>query len=219
MYFVYFDLSEGLSRSIVVEPGFIESVDEHIKVVERALGYCIVRQLEDGRFLWRKILRPGVSDDVLCDVARRHNDWVRHVYYRFDKWSESPPVDGVELTPERAAAFWPALEFIDVPVNQWSQGYYINRMEHLFDVMTGNESEGVTFGADALTPQQAGAVVVLFSEFLDSHDTRLDVPDGCDYLTDDYDWCEKCGKCIDRDDMGCAEKGCPVRADYYEDEE
>lgn len=85
----------------------------------------------------------------------------------------------------------------------------------LYEVMRGRKSEGVTFDEKALTPKQTAKVIILFSEFLDHHDIRLDVPNGRDQLASStdggYDWCEKCGA-MDPDDVpDCRKRGCPLR--------
>ena len=94
-------------------------------------------------------------------------------------------------------------------------------MEVLYDVMRGNENEGITFGEKKLTPKQASAVVRLFSEFLDKHDRRLDVPNGHDYLASSYDggywWCEKCGAITYDDAESCGKRKCPYEIEFKQD--
>jgi hypothetical protein len=88
-------------------------------------------------------------------------------------------------------------------------------MEHLYEVMRGRESNGVTFDVKPLTEKQAAQVINLFSEFLDPDDLRLNVPDGRDYLASSadggYEWCDKCFKPIAEDDTSCRRRKCPLR--------
>lgn len=195
----------------------------------------------------------GVDDGTLCEVARTHNAEVRWLYGKFEEWSEAksqkkapegvwvrssfrdeppwrfqaygfhefPPPE--ELTPEQAQTFWRGLQEISVPTSRWTRGFYVDRMQHLYEVMRGRENEGVTFNArKCLSPKQAAAVVELFSAYLDDHDMRLDVPNGYDYLASSYDggydWCEKCGPTHPDDVGGCRKKACPLRAEREESE-
>lgn len=141
------------------------------------------------------------------------------MYEDFGEWhAKPPPAPNETLTVEDARSFWHALESrIDVPAQRWTSDYYQERMEHLYEVMRGRPSEGVTFGTKALTPKQAAEVVVLFSEFLDDHDIRLDVPLGHDGLRSSADggyvWCEKCGAITDDDVEACRKRKCPIRAE------
>ena len=93
-------------------------------------------------------------------------------------------------------------------------------MEHLYEVMRGRKSEGVTFGEKALTTKQAAAVINIFSPYLDHDDRRLDVPNGYDYLASSYDggydWCEKCGAMRPEDADACRKRKCPIRAERGE---
>ncbi|HEA67728.1 MAG TPA: hypothetical protein ENI07_13020 [Desulfobacterales bacterium] len=88
--------------------------------------------------------------------------------------------------------------------------------------MRGQESDGITFDEiPPLTPEQAGQVIVLFSEYLDTADIRLEVPRGHNRLasSDDggYLWCEKCGAVTYEDAEDCDTDGCPLRAEFEED--
>ena len=101
-----------------------------------------------------------------------------------------------------------------MPPERWTDDYFRDRMEHLYEVMRGRESEGVTFDAKPLTEKQAASIIRIFDQFLDPCDLRLDVPNGRDYLASSsdggYDWCEKCGPMV-WDDVGdCRKRGCPL---------
>lgn len=208
MFHVYFDFSVGLNEPIVVPTGWLDRVLAHVAKVEATLGIERQKYLNNPVH-WTRTTFEGVPDKVLCEIAGDHNHWVRHVYDNLTSWSKNPPGGGEPLTPEQAEEFWPALEMIDVPPARWTQDYYKSRMKHLFDVMTGKEREGVTFGEKKLSPKQAGAVILLFEQYLDKYDTRLSVPKGCDFLTDDYDWCEKCSAAIYLG-QPCNKRGCPL---------
>lgn len=88
-------------------------------------------------------------------------------------------------------------------------------MGSLYEVMRGRPSEGITFDVKALTPAQAGAVIRLFEQFLDTHDVRLEVPHGYDHLASSldggYQWCNKCFRPMAPEDgAGCRRRKCPL---------
>jgi hypothetical protein len=146
---------------------------------------------------------------------REHEDAFRLMAGNYGK-----PAETEELTPEGAQTFWHGLVDIDVPPQRWTSDYYRERMEHLYEVMRGKEHEGVNFDEKPLTPKQAASVIRLFETYLDSHDLRLDVPNGYDYLASSsdggYEWCEKCGPAHPDDADACRKKGCPI---YNENKE
>jgi hypothetical protein len=89
----------------------------------------------------------------------------------------------------------------------------------------------MTYG-DPLTERQAASVIILFSQWLDEHDIRLDVPLGHDILgrsdQGDYDWCSECGpihsdEAFDRARTCQNGTGCCLRerfgSDAFEDED
>lgn len=245
-YHVFFALSTGLKNPILVPQGTLKVCQDHVARVERVLGFEVTRYKDNPAYWKSTTPRCGVHDETFCKVAKEHNEWVRWFYGRLCEWCEatpenppkgawyagfnldkdprlmvdnygkpSPPPD--TLTPEDAQTFWRGLQIIDVPVERWTEDYYRNRMEHLYEVMRGREHEGVTFDERALTPKQAAAVIGLFEEYLDDHDLRLEVPNGCDYLASSsdggYDWCEKCGPMNPDHVPGCRRKACPLRAE------
>lgn len=241
---VFFAFSRGLSQPMLVPGRTLEACQSHVRWVEQELGFKVEQYL-DNPPQWRGAdghwsMRPkyGVGDERYCKVVGRHNDFVRRLYRHFGEWSkatlEAPPkgtwtnefgdwsvsdwckqLPPETLTPEDAATFWHGLQTLDVPPERWDRDHYMNRMEHLYEVMRGRESEGVRFDARKLSPKQAGEVIVLFSKFFDHSDCRLDVPNGYDHLatSDDggYDWCEKCGPAHPDDSRRCRKKACPIR--------
>lgn len=221
-YRVYFELSTGLKHAVTVPAGWFERAMLHARQVENRLH--IERDTDTGQ--WKRTKFEGVPDDVLCGTAEMHNAWVRHVYDELATYAVSPPQGAVEVvTPEKARELWPALHFIDVPPERWTANYYKGRMEVLFEVMTEGECNGISFDVETLTPEQAGMVVLLFAEFLDTHDIRLAVPRGYDFLarsdTGEYDWCEKHGEAIYVDDScsevaTCDVSDCPLVMEYQE---
>lgn len=208
MFHVLFSLSTGLKNSIKAPRGTFERIMSHVEGVENTLGIKRTKYLDNPEH-WSIPSFENISDETLCRTAESHNGWVHRLYHSFGEWSANPPDDGEEITPEQAERFWPGLETIEVPVMRWTQEYYVARMQHLFSVMTAGEEDGVTFDAKKLTPRQAAAVIVLFEQYLDLHDTRLDVPKGYDYLTGDYEWCELC--CAAIVDGPCRKRKCPLK--------
>ena len=220
-YHVFFSFSQGLSRPIKAEPGTLERILTHVGHVEKTLGYKTTQYMDNPPYWESTVPMDGVTNKVFCKTAEDHNNFVRWLYYRLAEWSENPPDPFEEITPEDAKKFWHGLQMIEVPWTRWTRSYYIARMECLYEVMRGRESEGISFDAEALSPEQCAAVMNLFSQYLDDHDTRLDVPRGHDYLaaSDDggYEWCEKCGAVTYEDAMECGKKDCPLREEI-EDE-
>lgn len=216
-YNVFFAFSQGLSRTIYAPAGTKAAIKAHIESVERTLGLKRTRY-KDNPVHWDHYKRDykKVTDDVLCETVSEHNRVVRCFYQDLAIWSKStiPFQDGEEITPKDAEEFWFGLEILNVPPARWTGDYYRQRMEALYEVMRGRPTEGITFDARPLNPKQAAAVIVLFSEFLDIEDIRLDVPNGRDYLASlsdgGYDWCEKCGP-VHPDDIGmCLKRKCPL---------
>lgn len=216
-FHTFFDLASGLSGPLTVPKGTLAGIFQHVSEVESTFG-LEAEQYRDNPPHW-KTTKPtkAVSDQIYCNTASRHNTWVRQLYHSFGEWSKSPVDGGEELTPEDAQKFWHALTGIDVPPGRWTGDYYRERMEHLYEVMRGRASEGVTFDAKALTPKQAAAVIRIFDQFLDPADLRLEVPNGHDFLAASsdggYEWCEKCGPMIREDVPDCAKRRCPLRAE------
>jgi len=219
-YKVYFDLSRGLRTPLHVPTGTLKRIRRHVAKVESTLGYETERYLNNPRY-W-KTTKPIVSDKVFCEIAEKHNRFVRCLWDDFCKWSSDPEMGEEIISCKAAAKFWHALRFIDVPQERWTADYYRARMESLYEVMRGRESEGVNFDEDPLTERQAAMVILLFSAFLDGHDLRLDVPKDHDRLesSDDggYVWCDKCGA-VDPDDLyDCDDPECPLREEEEEEE-
>lgn len=215
-YHTFFLLASGLAASIWTPPGTKAGIMAHIEEVERALG--LKRdQYEENPIHWDHWNRDfsQIPDDVLCSTVSDHNNWVRQCYGDFAKWSEKPVENGEEITPQDAEGFWFGFEMLSVPPSRWTEDYYRERMETLYEVMRGRETQGVSFGARPISAKQAAAVVTLFPEFLDTHDIRLDVPNGHDILASShdggYEWCEKCGP-VDPDDLWkCKKRKCPLK--------
>ena len=229
-YHVFFDFSSGLAKSLKVPAGTKQSIKEHVEEIERILGLKRTKY-ESNPTHWDHFDPeyrngfPSVDDETLCKTVQGHNAWVRSLYRNFGEWAEKPFKGSKGKRAETistmdAEKFWHALTELSVGPSRWTPDYYIDRMEHLYEVIRGRESEGVTFGAKALTTKQAAAVINMFSPFLDSGDRRLDVPNGYDYLASSYDggydWCEKCGPMHPDDVDGCRKRKCPIRAERGE---
>lgn len=246
---VLFSFSSGLRSAIVVPRGTLQAIQDHVAWVESSLKIELEKYRGKTRWrCLSQPFDAAVSNKTLCEVAASHNSWVRWLYKKLGEWSESkrqnktpegvwekqqygdgrwhlvtlrreslPPPE--TLSPEQAQTFWRALHQISVPPSRWTGEFYVDRMQHLYEVMRGRENEGVTFDASKhLSPKQAAAVVILFGEYLDDHDMRLDVPNGYDYLASScdggYDWCEKCGPVHPDDGPQCRKKACPLLANH-----
>ena len=175
---------------------------------------------------WVRWLYEKIGEWARTPARKKLTDgWHENHYPRphEDRWrlmsgNYGKPVETEVLTPADAQTFWHGLVDIQVPVERWSKDYYIDRMQHLYEVMRGNEREGVKFDAPKLTTKQADAVINLFSEFLDEHDTRLAVPRGRDYLASSayggYDWCDTHGAVAWEDGICCSNTKCGLRREF-----
>ena len=218
-YHVFFGFSSSLSKSLLVPKGTKMSCIAHVEDVEKKLKIPRVKY-KDNPIHWELVFQwntKDINNETLCRTVAEHNDWVRSIYELFAECSGTPPTDEEELKPEDAELFWHGLTMLDVPVDRWTEDYYRERMEHIYEVMRGRDSEGACLDAKHLTTKQAAAVIRLFEQFLDPEDLRLDVPDGRDYLASSsdggYEWCEKCGKPIHPDDVeSCKRRDCPLNA-------
>lgn len=216
-YKVYFAMSTGLSKPITAPKGTLAEIGAQIERVEQTLGID-PENLDDGRIRWYLLGHSfaDVEDETLCNVAEQHNNWVRWLYAKVEEWATTPTPDGEVITPEQSEKFWYGLRMIEVPPPRWTEAYYTARMESMYSVLRGVESEGVSFDAPKLTEKQAAAVINMFSPYLDAHDARLDVPRGRDYLTAEYEWCEKCGAVTFEDGQACTRRKCPIEKEGHE---
>ena len=219
-YQCFFSLAVGISKTIIVPKGTIADALERIDEVESTLGIKRGRYLDNPEH-WEYNDYKDIPDKVLCKVAEEHNNWIRSFHRLLDRYSKEPCVKGEKLTPKIFAKILVGLSFIKVPPKRWTGDYYTERMQALYEVMRGRECEGVSFDTKPLTQKQAANVIILFSEFLDHHDRRLDVPKGQDYLASSYDggydWCEKCGAITYDDAKYCKTRKCPLVKEYEED--
>lgn len=224
---VYFEFSTGLECPLWAPVGTKAAIISHVEEIEAALGLKRVKYL-DNPVHWDHFDAdyragfPKVGDETLCKTIGEHNHWVRRLYGDMMTWSKTA-ADGLEeITPADATEFWHGLTQLTVQPDRWTGDYYRNRMDHLYEVLRGHDSEGVSFDAKGLTPKQAGAVIGLFEQFLDPGDHRLEVPNGHDYLASSgdggYVWCEKCGPAHPDDVDGCRKRKCPILAERKAEE-
>lgn len=201
---VFFTFSAGLSRPLHCPTGTLASILKHVAEIERRLG------IEPGKDGWHwsprdKALAAVEDDKYFCETVEQHNAWVRRLYEQFGEWGRKPVKGGDRITPKEAQTFWHALTELYVDPHRWTGDYYRARMESLYEVMRGRPSEGISFDATALTPEQASNVIRLFERYLDTEDLRLECPVGHDYLASSsdggYSWCSKHGA-IAEDDLG-----------------
>lgn len=223
-YHVFFSFSTGLSKPLKVPKGTLASITSLVEEVERLLKLEREQYMDNPPHWTSKSKRfDGLDDKLVCEMVSRHNRWVRSLYERFGKWTKQPVKDGELITPEQAASFWHGLELLSVDPERWTADYYREQMERLYEVIRGRETDGVSFNAKKpLTTEQADAVIMLFAEFLDTHDIRLAVPVGCDHLASsqdgEYHWSSTCGA-ISEDDVEhhakkCRKKGCDVKEQF-----
>lgn len=219
---VRLSFSMGLTKTLRVPVGTKASLLAHVEHVETTLGLKRVQREGRGESYWDhwdKRFRQGFPDvdaKLLCATVERHNRWVDRLWHDLEEWAKAPPKPSEKLTPGDAERFWHATQKLKVDPDRWTEDYYRARMDEIYEAMRGREAGGAIFDAKVLTPRQAASVINLFEQYLDTHDIRLDVPKGCDYLLPSsaheggYDWCEHCGA-IDPNDSSCRRRKCPVR--------
>lgn len=192
----YFELSSGLAQTIKVPVGTYASLKYHFGEVTKKLGLTVT-SFKDNPPHWNSRTPAGnVSNYVAGKAVLDHNRFVRDIFDDLAKWSETPPEGELEeLTPELVKPIWYGFSMLSLPHDRWTRDVYIDEMEMLFDVMQGEEREGVTFGEEALTEKQAAAVISLFCPYFDHDDVRLTLPNDRDFLvtSDDYYWCPSHG--------------------------
>lgn len=217
LYRIFFNFSIGLKKTIKVPIGTYEVLRNHVDEVTDMLGLK-VEQYKENHPCWNRHSPPeGIDNGIACEVVADHNRFVRKFYRDLQKWSSNPPKDYEELTPELAKTIWYGLMTLSLTHDRWTRDAYIVEMEKLFDVMCGEETDGIEFDEEALTPKQAAAVIALFAPYLDRDDVRLELPNNHDYLvtSDEYYWCPVHGAWhendVEVDDEGnviCPAKGC-----------
>jgi hypothetical protein len=221
-YHVFFSFSSGLAKTMRAPKGTRAAIWQHVEEVEKALNLKR-EKYKDNPVRWSSWERDWskIGNEKLCEIIADHNDWVQEMYAKFAEWCAKSVSGGESITPKQSTEFWFGFERFKVPPSRWSEGYYRAQMERCYEVMRGRPTDGVGFDAKPLTEKQAAAVICLFSEYLDAHDLRLDVPNGYDYLASSYDggydWCEKCGPCHPDDWSSCRKRKCPLIAEYGED--
>lgn len=214
-YRTFFDFSTGLAKPIRVPAGTKARIATHVAHVEETLGLVPESSGNPPRLSWP--WAPAYQDinSVALGIAvEEHNGWVLAMWNLIGEHVEPRPgTETEEITPADAETFWHALRRLTVPLDLWSEEHYRDRMEHLYEVLRGRESEGVRLGVARLSTRQAAAVIALFGNFLDPGDARLDVPVGHDRLASSsdggYDWCDVCFKPWAIEDIGdCPRKKC-----------
>jgi hypothetical protein len=196
---VHFSFSWCLSKPLTVPAGTKAKALSHVNEVERILG---LKQVPPGEgnteaygpnypAHWDYFGRDfsKIDEDLLCKTVEDHNAWVRFMYERFEEWAKTPFVptahvkESEELTPEDAREFWHGFETITLDSKFWNRDYYRARMESLYEVMRGRDSEGVSWG---VTPFEA----------LDEIRRCVDRNMGCNHPTEAECDGEDCIRCF-----------------------
>lgn len=191
----YFQLASGLSKTIRVPVGTCDAIKKHFVQVTETLGLEVV-QFKDNSPHWNRYTPPAeIPNYTASNTVFGHNRFVRELYDDLAEWSENPPKEYEELTPEFAKSIWYGFSMLDLDYDRWIEDVYVDEMEMLFEVMQGSERHGISFGEEALTAKQSAAVISLFSFYFDKDDVRLTLPNDHDYLvtSDDYHWCPSHG--------------------------
>ena len=212
-YRTFFEFVTGIPKSIRVPVGTKKELFDHIEKVEATLGIKREKYQYNPEH-WVTTDYATIDDDILCRTADEHNRYVRWFYYKLKEWSEKQVKSREWLTIKDFNKILPGLSFITVLPERWTADYYRSQMNVMYEVMRGREDNGVCFDEKPLTVKQAAQVVILFSEYLDTHDIRLDVPSGEDTLMSgsdgEYEWCEKCGPVTYEHAQECKKRKCPI---------
>jgi hypothetical protein len=200
---VFFDFTVGFSRDLYFPAGTYQRVFSVIRETEKQLRIPI--ETYRGELRWGAWSGEHLDDDKYCDIAWDHNRMVERFYKNCTEATTYPTKKRPErITVNAAKRLFVGLRRIEIQPERWSAAHYQKKMQSIYKVMRGQESEGATFDSDPLTVSQARAVIILFSQFLDRHDIRLDVCKGDDWLTNSYDegyfWCSGCGA-VDYEDL------------------
>lgn len=214
-YQTFFNFSDSLLQDLVVPTGTVKRVRDHICKTAEALQ---IKPFDEQAWVWDN--NTAVNDEVLCAAVEEHNRFVMHFHDQLSAWAEKPMSEGETFTVSESKRLFKFLNTMRVPLERWSEEYFIEQMRVIYEVMRGRSENGITFDAKPLSPEQCDAVLTLFSEFMDKHDVRVAVLKGKDMIGSRYygewDWCEKCAASIAVEDRGCAKRGCPVRKEARE---
>lgn len=236
---VRFDLSTGLKKPLVVPLGTLAAAQAHVGDVEEWLGLRAEQGSAARPARWYSTTpTTSISDEVFCNIALEHSQWLDGFWQDLQKWAATPPGGNTEiLTLEGASTFWHGLVRISVPVERWSREYYFERMKSMYKIMRGEPVEGIAWGGSPLSIKQASGVLWLVEQWLgvDPGDQRLEAPRewrwcaktqkhklvqldlverSGSYDGDGYEWCEHCGPVTqDNGDTGCprSAKRCPIK--------
>lgn len=216
-YEVIFSFAARIAKPMRVPAGTIAEVEAHIRTTETSLGLKREKYLDNPERWVSHNVSDGIDDKVACKIVSAHNSFSFWLWRQLDKWAKGKPEGKTEiLTVEKSAELFPFLGQLSLSPERWTADFYQERMNELYEVMRGRATNGISFNAKkALTPEQADAVMTLFGDHLDTHDIRLSVPKGHDYLarSDDggYSWCDKCFCAIAEGDIGdCRKRKCPL---------
>ena len=209
----FFMFASGLDRTVRVPRGTVDNIRNHIDDTTRQCKLKIVK-FGDNPPHWNQYEPAAdIDNDTASHLVRGHNRWVELLYEKLGRWTQSPPEEYEELTPEIANELWYGFSMLHLPVHRWSQEYFQEEMQELFDVMRGHDVGGIIWDEEPLAPKQAAAVIQLFESYLDNHDSRLELShghgmDGQLLNKDQYLWCPEDGAIpchlADEDDEGCA---------------
>lgn len=202
---VFFSLSTGFKCDLYFRKGTYDRILKHVNDTERRLG--IRREYYNGDCRWNHwpLVAKEIDDKEYCDAVECHNAMVQYFYSECCEATNEPTEKRPDrITPDMAKNLFIGLSELDVPPERWTRGYYQNRMEAMYQTLRGNPTEGMSIDSEPLSLKQARDVIVLFAQYLDKNDIRLDVCKGQDELTDSYSegyfWCAKCGA-VDYDDL------------------
>jgi len=217
-YKSYWFFTAGINKTLIVKKGTKQWIEYNIQETEETLNIEREKYM-DNPVRWKWSDYKDIKNEILCEVAERHNNFTKRLYDRINECQKNIPTEFEEITPSDFAEYLPALSTITVPPERWTGDYYTEQMNVMYRVMRGQgEDDGIYLDAPKLSIKQAAGVIRLFSEYLDKDDRRLDVPKGHDYLASSYDggyeWCEKCGAITYDDSLSCRTRKCPLIKEY-----
>jgi hypothetical protein len=159
---------------------------------------------------------------AMSTAVINHNGFVRNLYEDLGKWWEVTKWkrgSSETITSRQAEEFWGGLRILELPRVLWTRDHFVDRMAHLYSLLSTGESEGVTLNCSAFNATQTAALIDIFEGELDQwgFDCRFAVPldenlQPYDQLVTSYDggydWCSYCGP-IHSDDFFARCRVCP----------
>lgn len=167
--------------------------------------------------------REARINEMHALVFNGHWHFVTTMYENLGKWSKGCDAAETEvLKAEESHLWWGALHSLPWPDELMTRDVYRAYLEHVGEVLSGNESRGVKLDCKPLSHDQKEALLVFIEGETDvkGYDLRAAFPVdesgeafGCVAFSYDggYDWCGRCGLPIHEEAVSRRCEVCPKR--------